>query len=342
MNMTLESREKVLFVAPRLYNYAEDLKAEMERQNYDVKLVKYSSGAHRLFWKIKSLEKRIAKERDQIIQLINDENFDIFFVIKGQLLSKEIVSRFKHKNPNAKTVTYQWDSLDNLPFDFDFVDSFDYKYSFDSQDCMRLSKDGLQHKPLFYTNDFIIDGSPSIKYDIATVGGMQFERTMMLKKLITLIPSCSYKILLRTEVTLSIPLNIIKVGLPTYFRFALLKDIERKEVALILKKSRVIIDIPNTAQSGLSMRTIEALPLKRKLITTNAAIKGYDFYNPNNHYVMQELNPNEIIEFIKKPFIQIDEKIIQKYSIKNFVSTILKNEPVEYIGRVSSLSKQNL
>ena len=50
----------------------------------------------------------------------------------------------------------------------------------------------------------------------------------------------------------------------------------------IFSDSRCILDAPQAGQVGLTIRTIECLGAKRKLVTTNSDIKNYDFYNENN------------------------------------------------------------
>ena len=48
------------------------------------------------------------------------------------------------------------------------------------------------------------------------------------------------------------------------------------EVMKIFKESRCVLDAPQAGQTGLTIRTIECLGAKRKLITTNKDIVKYD------------------------------------------------------------------
>ena len=74
----------------------------------------------------------------------------------------------------------------------------------------------------------------------------------------------------------------------------------------------------------MTMRTIEILGLKRKLITTNKDIVNYDFYNSNNILVIDRDNPKFDISFIEKPYIELKEEIYKKYSLENWILEILK------------------
>ena len=65
-----------------------------------------------------------------------------------------------------------------------------------------------------------------------------------------------------------------------------MEKIPKEKIIEIFKKSRCIIDAPQKGQNGLTIRTIECLGAKRKLITTNKdnEYTMYDdipFYNYN-------------------------------------------------------------
>ncbi|MFH4210110.1 lipopolysaccharide biosynthesis protein, partial [Acinetobacter baumannii] len=58
------------------------------------------------------------------------------------------------------------------------------------------------------------------------------------------------------------------------------------EIIKLYAKSNVILDISHPGQSGLTMRTFEAIGAGKKLITTNLNIKEYPFYNSDNIFII--------------------------------------------------------
>ena len=87
-------------------------------------------------------------------------------------------------------------------------------------------------------------------------------------------------------------------------------------------RSVAIIDSPQENQLGLTARTIEALGAKRKIITTNADIKRYDFYNPDNVFVWDgQSSPNK--EFFEEPYVNLGDEVYDQYSLRRFASTLL-------------------
>ena len=75
-------------------------------------------------------------------------------------------------------------------------------------------------------------------------------------------------------------------------------------------------------QTGLTMRTIETLGAKKKLITTNPHVKEYDFYRPENILIVDRYNPVITKEFLDAPWKEIPENIYKKYSISSWLNSI--------------------
>lgn len=86
------------------------------------------------------------------------------------------------------------------------------------------------------------------------------------------------------------------------------------------------------AQRGLTMRNIEMIGLKKKLVTTNKDIIHYDFYNPQNICIIDRSNPIIPDSFIKLPYLDIPQEIYQLYYIESWIRDVLslsiKNESI--------------
>jgi hypothetical protein len=70
------------------------------------------------------------------------------------------------------------------------------------------------------------------------------------------------------------------------------------------------------------MRTLEVLGARRKLITTNATIKDYDFYNENNIFILDRENPVISAEFIKTKYQEVDRDLYLKYSLEYWLNEV--------------------
>ena len=98
--------------------------------------------------------------------------------------------------------------------------------------------------------------------------------------------------------------------------------LSKNEMMDIIKKSRCILDAPQAGQTGLTIRTLECLGAKRKLITTNADIKNYDFYNEKNILVFDG-NVDMESPFFTHDYEEIPLEIYKKYSLNSWLKTML-------------------
>ena len=122
------------------------------------------------------------------------------------------------------------------------------------------------------------------------------------------------------------------------FRFIVKKDriFEHKNIEIsdrylsiiqvkdIIASSLVLVDIQQKNQDGLTFRIFEALGYKKKLITNNQDIVTYDFYNPNNIFVISESNYEIPSSFFEKDFVEINSAILNKYKLDNWIFEVFK------------------
>ena len=103
------------------------------------------------------------------------------------------------------------------------------------------------------------------------------------------------------------------------------EEVNFKDCYKFSENTKVVVDLVHKNQIGLSMRPFEALGLKRKLITTNTSIKDYDFYNPNNIFIIEDINNFDIpTSFFESEYEDIEQNISSKYHIKPWLENILK------------------
>jgi len=92
----------------------------------------------------------------------------------------------------------------------------------------------------------------------------------------------------------------------------------------MVTKSKCVVDIHSPHQSGLTMRAIEALGAKRRLITTNNNVKCYDFFDDKNVLIFNMNNPIISLSFLEKDFEPIQDNTHTKYSLAEWVMVIFE------------------
>lgn len=91
------------------------------------------------------------------------------------------------------------------------------------------------------------------------------------------------------------------------------------EVIENIKDSRAILELISAGQTSITQRPYEALFLNKKLITTSAEIKSYDFYHQDNVFILGEQSIDELPDFLNKDFKNIDEYIIHQYTLEGWL-----------------------
>ena len=95
------------------------------------------------------------------------------------------------------------------------------------------------------------------------------------------------------------------------------------EVNDYITRSKVLLDINRLGQIGLTFRVFESLGLEKKLITTNADIKNYDFYNPNNILIIDEKDPIIPVSFFENEYEKIPDSILNQYTLKGWTNRVI-------------------
>ncbi len=322
--------KRILFFSAHLFGYQNDIRLAMESVGaivdyYDERpannfLVK---GVIRINRNL--LAGYINHYYNKIIKETLQKEYDYVFFIKGESISASNVRRLKQFHPEANFIIYHWDSIANNSNAQNLLPYFDRVFSFDKIDCERL---GLHFLPLFYTPDYanIPYYDKGIKYDMLFVGTTHSDRYKLVKRIEEQIikmgglcltwfyfPSkiLYYKMKIQNSYLRQIPVHT--------FHF---KPMSKELLLQLYAGSRIIIDVQHPKQTGLTMRCIETLGAKRKLITTNYYITEYDFYNPDNILVVDRNLPYVPEKFLNEPYRDTPKEIYESYSIKNWLSSI--------------------
>lgn len=91
-----------------------------------------------------------------------------------------------------------------------------------------------------------------------------------------------------------------------------------------VKKSDVLLDFVDPRHTGLSIRFFEGMYYKKKVITDNKMVKNYDFYHPNNIFVLENENYEKIDAFLQIPYQEISQEIVEKYGFGSWIKEIIQ------------------
>lgn len=267
---------------------------------------------------------------DHYIARIITENankqYDYIFIIKGEGLTRNGLSMLRSAYPKAKQILYLWDSLDNIADGVDKLSLYDKVLTFDPEDAKEYS---LIFRPLFYHKGFSGKAEPTeFNYDIAFIGTAHSSRPRIVK---TLTAQCEakgrkfYSYLFTPHYLVYLYNKLLNKE----YRDVKWSDLQTQSlpaqtVREIYDISRCVLDVEHGRQRGLTMRTIEMLGMGKKVITTNALIAQYDFYNPKNFFILDRANPVLDVAFLDASYEPLSKELQEKYSLDSFLKEIFE------------------
>ena len=258
-----------------------------------------------------------------------NSHYDVVLVLRGEYLAEDSIRAYRDAFPSARFILYMWDSLSNYPFVKKRWGLYDSVYTFDPIDAESSGGEAI-FRPLFYGMECTrAANSPNLakNYDIATIATAHSDRP----EIVSQINHQCEKAGGRTYCYWYMPspaLFYYNKLLNPSFKTVRRADIHQSflstdEACDIIASSVATIDVEHPKQTGLTMRSIETIGLRAKLITTNKGITDYDFYNPDNILVIDRSNPVLDTDFLMSPYKELPTWIKEKYSVLGWLKEIL-------------------
>lgn len=263
---------------------------------------------YRIRYILQKLHLNIRKFNALNPQIIKSDPNIIF--IFGSLIYSDYIAKIRQIFPKVRLI-YLYSNLvkDKASIYPDLLDQYNCeKYTWDKSDC---TKYGINYSKPFYQNSFSLQWNENFIHDAVFIG-VDKGRYSLLKKLEAYLNAHC----IRTY------FHIVSDSKLTRFKKTdYKKPISYSEYLNHIKISKCIIDIVQQGQYGLTMRIFEAIFNNRKIITNNKNIKEYDFYTPENIFILDGSNIDErLLAFINSPIVPIDKNIINTYCFDSWLN----------------------
>lgn len=313
----MKSSKKVLIIAPFAFGYTEHIqKALQQYETIDAEILyldqpafQYKNTLHKaqnFFSKLvfgKNLKKTFVTDRIKSeLQKLGKQ--DEIFIIRPDVLNDDLLHSIK--NYTKKFIAYYYDSTRRFPRKVDIIPMFDKIYSYDRLDVETYN--------LSFLTNYIFEESNhnENEYQFFNISTNDY-RFPLLENLAKYLKQHKWSYNIQVYNGSEMPAEYVEI-------ITTQKSIT--EVSELIQKAKIIVEIQRTEQVGLSFRIFEALGHRKKLITTNKDIVNYDFYHPQNILVVDENNIKITEDFVTSPYLEIDETILSKYKIENWVKSI--------------------
>ena len=320
---------KILLVMPQFFGYETQISGKLRSRGADVTFV----GDRPSLSTLAKIATRISpgmmkpfadRHFRNIFGSIAADSFDYILIIKGESMSIAVTKEMFARFPSAKKIFYLWDSFKNSKGAFTKLSLFDEVLTFDPVDAKQTP--GVRFRPLFYADSYLArheSMKPAI--DVLFVGTAHTDRFPVLRKLREALPPGTrvyYYLFLASKLVFwgrkVLDPRLKHSGIAD-FKFVPLSGSEN---AALFQQAFAIADVERKVQRGLTMRTLEVLAAHKKLITTNAQVRDYDFYDSNNILVIDRNEPVVPADFFNTDFRAGDPSILQRYSLDGWIDDV--------------------
>lgn len=182
------------------------------------------------------------------------------------------------------------------------------KWSFDKKDCETY---GMRHNTQYYFKSFQLPKAKILQdiYFLGTDGGRKVQLLDL------------YEQFLKQH---------FKVDFNIYISQILPEDMDKQECFITRKmdyqenlkhiaESKAVLEVLREGQSGQTLRALECLFYRKKLITNDKSVKKYDYYHSQNIFVLGEDDLERLPIFLDEPFADVSEEMIEKYDCKQWL-----------------------
>jgi hypothetical protein len=317
-----------LLICARFFGYAEKIKSALEKRGRHVAVFNDTPATGSLTKALVRVTPQLMRSRADayfadIAERLKDQPVRDILVVKGEALSPAAIAHLRETFPKALFTLYFWDSYRNMPRDSPAKAAlFDRVFTFDPQDVSAA----LRYRPLFFGDEFAALPDTSYDIDLLFFGTMHGDRFKVLSRLQrALPPTLKFRKILYLPAKWLLPVHAVRnPGLLMADRSEIIyTPIPQTEIRDLIARSRIIVDIERPVQTGYTMRTLEVLGARRKLITTNAQVAKADFYNPRNIAIVDRDNPILSEEFLGAPYEPPPDAIVSRYSLDGWLDDVL-------------------
>lgn len=304
---------EILIISEPFFGYANRIKDFLINQKHavDLKFQFVPSVKDRLKRQIFKREFDQAHYYENLLD--PKKNYDFILVINGKNIPITVIEKMTSYYKNSRKILYIWDDFKNLEQNRTFYDFFDIKYTYSKFDAE-------ENKDLFFLPFFYSHGSTNKirDIDVSFVGSMHSDRYQKLRQIKNANQKLKYFYYIYADF----------ITYAKYFTKIKFTDVNFSVMSYdnyikTLSKSKAVIELPHPTQKNITTRAIEVLGTRTKLITTSHAVKNYEFYHPDNVFIINDKNLPEISDWLNITFNENSSEILKKYSLQNWVDNIL-------------------
>ncbi|MBP6127216.1 hypothetical protein [Flavobacterium sp.] len=319
--------QKIAVISFDHWNYDAHIVSALQRkgiQSFHIKIgnFKYKSTWERIQNTLSKVflgkNPKLKKRQEYILQQLQKNGFqNQILVINPELIDLDY--HLEIKKHTEKYIAYLYDSVSRCPVKHLLEGVFDEIFSFDKNDVLTYGFSETTNYIYFDTPEKVAIQKQNFIY----IGSID-NRLNYLNNFAQILKKQNQSFLFYAigKKAFVNQLKQLFLGKNKNIIFQK-KRFSQEQTLKMYNESETIVDLIRDNQSGLSFRFFEALGLQKKVITNNISVQNYDFYLPNNVYLINENREFDSNVYTAK-YEMLPQNIYDKYSISAWVESVLK------------------
>jgi hypothetical protein len=283
---TSSTGQRVLVCCAEFHSYHKIIAAGFERLGHVCELFDerdspdaVSKALTRL--KLRQLSPRAMRAfRKKLARRTRDFRPDVILIIAPEMIDPLAIAALRVAAPGVRIILYMWESLVRKPLGRPLLGLVDQAFSYDTVDCEAV--DGIDFLPLFHTLDNMpVAPEPRPGGDMVFIGSVQFARLIALAAISRTLARKGQGSFFFLYAPTLLHWLIFKAAARLFgYRGQVARhQISHREYLSRHDEAACIIDIQRGNQTGLALRSFDAIFAGKPLLTTNLLTPRYDFYD---------------------------------------------------------------
>ena len=230
------------------------------------------------------------QEYDTVIAIAYKSTYKLFKILKK-------------KYPYIRRIMYWWDPVMKTISPDEVEDSICEKWTFSQRDAKRYN---LKYNATFLPVEENVCKKEESLYDIMFVGSVDKLYCNRVPILCDVYEFCE-----NNEITTSF--HVLYHSKEKYRPFEMKKSMGEREYYELVGQSNALLDIVEPGNEWMTLRPLEALYFKKKLISNNVDLEKEPLYHPDNVFILGKDNIEELPEFLHAPLSEMDDSVYDYY-----------------------------
>lgn len=287
------SAKTCLLIAPTsFYSYCEYIRKTLSTYGYNVSVSNDEYPANllgKIMGKLRSPVLLYLTAKKIRARFIKDKSYDLVLIVKGRGISKSLIDELKHVSP--RVIGYSFDSFKYHPAPLRWYKSVHEFYTFDYRDSERHALPVIELFSSLPENE----KPKKISYEVSAIVRNHSGRLMYIDKVLASVTAASTFVYIFEHNVFSLVWNFMKSPL-LYLKFRkyiFFKPLPYQEYTRVLHESNFTIDFAHPSQTGITIRSFEALCANTKIITNNPNFSRYKFFNETNTILFDNMKETD-------------------------------------------------